>query len=151
MNYELGIMNSRRGFTLVELLLVIAIIGILSTLVMANFIGIRQRARDAQRKSDIAQIQSGLEFFRSDQQRYPTTGEFDTASCGSPFSFTGVTYMQKIPCDPPDQTIPYRYSVSGAQQYSLYACLENDNDSQSQIYPLCNSMNRTRAYYKTQP
>ncbi|MBI2195693.1 MAG: type II secretion system protein [Candidatus Levybacteria bacterium] len=72
---KLEIGNSRvkreKGFTLVELLIVIAIIGVLTTLLMANFIGVRQRARDAQRKSDLRQIQSALELYRSDQGSYP--------------------------------------------------------------------------------
>ena len=60
------ILGLKKGFTLVELLIVVAIIGILSTLLMANFIGVRQRARDAQRKADLRQIQSALELYRSD-------------------------------------------------------------------------------------
>jgi len=46
------------GFTLVELLVVIVIISVLAGLLVSNFIGVRLRGRDAQRKSDLAQIQS---------------------------------------------------------------------------------------------
>jgi general secretion pathway protein G len=93
------IRNFNKGFTLIELLIVIAIIGVLSTLLMANFIGVRQRARDAQRKSDIRQIQAALEIYRSDSGAYPPTGSFPSP-CGSPLASGGSTYMQKIPCDP---------------------------------------------------
>ena len=67
------VIKNIKGFTLVELLIVIAIIGVLSALLMANFIGVRQRARDAQRKSDLRQMQSALELYRSDLGLYPTT------------------------------------------------------------------------------
>ncbi len=120
-----------RGFTLIELLIVVAIISILATLLMANFIGVMQRARDGQRKSDLRQIQSALELYRSDQGGYPLTANFP--SCGSPFtggtSPNTVTYMQSVPCDPTTHT-GYYYS-SGGTNYCLRACLENANDSQA--------------------
>lgn len=124
------ISNLQRGFTLIELLIVVAIIGILASLLMVNFIGIRQRARDGQRKSDLRQIQSALELHRADQGSYPTT----LSSCASPLTGgTGssvVTYMQKIPCDPLN-TSPYAYIyTSSGTTYSLASCLENTSDSQ---------------------
>ena len=121
----------KKGFTLVELLIVVAIIGVLATLLMANFIGIRQRARDAQRKADVRQVQSALEFYRSDQGSYPVSLPY----CGS--TFTGgsppSTYMQKLPCDPLGNTFynsgSYKYT-SGGSSYTLGACLENTADTQ---------------------
>ncbi len=114
------------GFTLIELLIVIAIIGVLATLLMVNFVGVRQRARDAQRKSDLRQIQSALELYRADQGSYPSS----LPSCnGSAFSANGTTYMQTIPCDPLTGT-NYLYSTTASGGYTLVACLENLNDSQ---------------------
>ncbi len=129
MNYELRITNRQKGFTLIELLVVIAIIGVLSSLLMANFIGIRQRARDGQRKSDIRQIQSAVELYRADNGLYPDTNTFPIA-CGenAPFIFEGVTYMKNIPCDPlTDDAYVY---VGNASNYCVRSCLENTNDSQ---------------------
>ena len=122
------------GFTLIELLIVVAIIGILSSLLMANFIGIRQRARDAQRKSDLRQIQSALEIFRADFGAYPTSDQYPS-SCGGAFSTENsqgqtVTYMQEVPCDPLTG-LPFEYTPTEADgTYTLVACLENENDSQ---------------------
>jgi len=110
------------GFTLIELLVVIAIISVLAGLLVANFVGVRQRGRDAQRKSDLRQIQSALELHRSDNGNYFST----LPSCGSAFTVGSVTYMQKIPCDPSVET-DYVFSSTGIT-YTIYACLENAND-----------------------
>lgn len=134
------------GFTLIELLIVIAIIGILSAILMANFVGVRQRARDAQRKSDLRQIQSALELYRSDVGSYPSPNGsmLSTAGCptSSSLSYGGTVYMNKIPCDPvtnpydnPSYAGEYQYSVTGSPPtaYKLYACLENQNDSDPNV------------------
>ncbi len=125
-HYSLFIIRKyKRGFTLIELLIVVSIIGILATLLLVNFIGIRQRARDASRKSDLKQIQSSLELYRSDQGVYALS----LPSCGSSFQSPdgNTTYIQKIPCDPLGS--PYTYSSNG-NTYSIIACLENISDSQ---------------------
>ncbi|HWY79693.1 MAG TPA: prepilin-type N-terminal cleavage/methylation domain-containing protein [Candidatus Sulfotelmatobacter sp.] len=123
-------MKNGKGFTLIELLLVIAIIGILTTFLMANFLGAKARARDAQRKSDLRQLQSAFEQYRADQGQYPTAAQ---VSCGGSLTFNGATYMQKIPCDPLNNPqFKYTYVTNGPAftTYTLIVCLENINDSQ---------------------
>jgi general secretion pathway protein G len=129
------IIKSKKGFTLIELLIVVAIIGVLATLLMANFVGVRQRARDAQRKSDIRQIQSALELYRSDNGTYPTVGAGPgnfPATCGAGVSLMSgnSTYMKSIPCDPNGGGYTYT-SLNGGTGYGLVACLENASDSQA--------------------
>jgi len=120
----------KKGFTLIELLVAISIIGVLSSFLLANFVGVRQRARDGVRKSDLRQIQSALELYRSDKGIYPTS---PLPTCGFPLQDTStpvVVYMQKIPCDP-STAASYTYSIgSGNTAYSIFACLENGNDAQ---------------------
>lgn len=120
------ILSIQKGFTLVELLVVVAVIGILSTLLVANFIGVRQRGRDAQRKSNLRQIQSALELYRADQSGYPSS----LPVCGGAFTSTDgkATYMQKVPCDP--SSTSYTYSSTDTTKYTLIGCLENSNDSE---------------------
>lgn len=126
-NFQL---STRKGFTLIELLVAIGIIGILASFLLANFVGVRQRARDGVRKSDLRQIQSALELYRSDQGSYAPDASLST--CGG--AFTGgspvTTYMQKIPCDPSTGGVYTYSSPSGNTTYSIIACLENGNDSQ---------------------
>lgn len=129
-----------KGFTLIELLIAIAIIGVLTTLLMTNFVGVRQRARDAQRKADIRQLQSALELYRADQGRYPAlsgTAYRLNSSTVCPTSQSlqvGTTvYMSKIPCDSLGASVynsgNYYYYTSTNFTYTLAACLENANDN----------------------
>ena len=144
--------NYRAGFTLIELLLVIAIIGVLATIFFANYLGVRQRARDSQRKSDLRQMQAALELYRYDQGNYPNNF-YSLPSCSNAsLTFGSTTYMAKVPCDP--LTSPsyynaglYYYVSNGGADFTLCACLENTNDSQGAtnstcstgVIPSCNS------------
>jgi type II secretion system protein G len=116
-----------KGFTLIELLIVLAIIGVLSSILLANLISAKARARDAERKSDLRQLQAAFEMYRADQGTYPAA---PLPNCGSALVVGGTTYIQKIPCDPTNsgQNV-YTYTTTGAT-YTLTACLENVNDTQ---------------------
>jgi len=65
-------LQKQKGFTIVELLIVIVIIGILATLVIVTFSGIQQRARDTQRQTDINAVQSQVEAYYAQTGNYPT-------------------------------------------------------------------------------
>lgn len=128
---KFGMTRRAKGFTLIELLVVIVIVGILAGFIMANFIGVRQRGRDGVRKSDLRQIQSALELWRSDQGNYPA----GLSSCGSSMITGGVTYMKRIPCDPQSAT-DYDYEASSLSAgYCLRACLENLDDAERDELP----------------
>jgi prepilin-type N-terminal cleavage/methylation domain-containing protein len=115
------------GFTLIELLLVLAIIGALASFILVNLIGVKARGRDAQRKSDLRQMQAAFELYRADTGTYPAA---PLPACGSGLTNGGTTYMSKIPCDPLNTgQYTYVYSTTGTT-YTLIACLENTNDSQ---------------------
>lgn len=65
--------HRQKGFTIVELLIVIVVIAILAAISLVAFNGLQQRARDTQRKSDIAAIVKALELYHNDKGRYPGT------------------------------------------------------------------------------
>lgn len=119
-----------KGFTLIELLVVISVIAVLTTLLMANFVGIRQRGRDGQRKSNLFSIQTALELYRADNGLYPDTDAFP--GCGSSLTGDGgaTVYMQTVPCDPIDDA-DYTYTSADGTAYTLVGCLENENDSEA--------------------
>jgi prepilin-type N-terminal cleavage/methylation domain-containing protein len=65
--------KAQKGFTIIELLIVIAIIAILALLVLNNFQGAQAKARDQQRTTDINNIHSKLEEFYNENNYYPNT------------------------------------------------------------------------------
>lgn len=142
-NAKFQMLKGKFGFTLIELLVVISIIGILSTLILANFNAARERARDANRKSDLRQVQSGLRLYYNDGGQFPGDGGTNTtiygcsatgvAACAWGSAWTGVggvVYLQPLPRDP--KGVDYRYDQTTADNYTLKACLENRSD------PKCN-------------
>jgi general secretion pathway protein G len=134
----LGKFNSTKnnvGFTLIELLIVIAVIGILAgglSVFLNPSLRIKQ-SRDGVRKSDLSQIRTALEMYRSDKGGYPITANFPACNTAASLNDGGspvVIYMQRIPCDPKNSSpFTYRYSSAGSA-YTLAACLENIADSQ---------------------
>lgn len=122
----------RKGFTLIELLVVIAIIGSLSALLLPNYMGARERARDAQRKNDLKQIQKALEMYKQDQNppAYPTTLPSVDSCWSSGSNCTGNIYMNKFPGDPNRTSNNYYYTYDNSNlTYTLCACLENKADA----------------------
>lgn len=69
-----------RGFTIVELLIVIVVIGILATLVITTYNGIQEKARDTKRKTDINALQGQIEAFEAQNGNYPTLGNINDST-----------------------------------------------------------------------
>ncbi len=118
---------NRSGFTLTELLVVMAVMGVMATIVVAliNPVTQQQRAYDARRKSDLSQIQKALELYYNDYGQYPASGTFTFGSAWG-------TYMSNVPNDPTSSTKTYFYWVntSNYQSYALYAALDISTDPQ---------------------
>ena len=92
------------GFTLVELMVVLVIIGLLATIVIINVMPAADRAATTKARADIATLEQGLEMYRLDNQRYPTSEEGLQA-------LVAGQYVRRLPNDPWNH--PYRYAAPG--------------------------------------
>jgi len=130
----------KKGFTLVELLVVIAIIGILSTLSVVSLNSARAKSRDARRLSDIKQIRTALDMYYDSSSTYPLscTTTLGTGNCAcltsvgwtntSTTNCTGTIFMQKVPSDPLSSASSYT-STSSGQSYEIVYKLEANSAS----------------------
>lgn len=117
-----------RGFTLVELLVVISIISVLATVMIASFRSSQARGRDTQRKSDLKQISNALELYYSDYNKYPASTPPQGLSWGSELTDGKTIYFKVLPKDPIEaQNYFYRVDTD-RQKFQLYAHLENKED-----------------------
>jgi len=113
----------KKGFSLVELLVVVTIIAILSVAAYTAFGGQTVKAKDARRQQDLGTIQSALELYVVQNNRYPES--LENGNEGAPDYLIPKKYLSSIPADPSGKA--YLYQVSGDKKsYELAAVLEND-------------------------
>lgn len=110
--------RAQAGFTLAELLVVLAIIGLLTTLVVINVLPMQDRARVSKARADLATVEQALELFRLDAGRYPTTEE-GLAALAAPGTAAGPM-LKRLPRDPWDRAYQYQ-SPAAAAPYALWS------------------------------
>ncbi len=72
--------KAQKGFTIVELLIVIVVIGILAALVVTTYNGIQQKARDTERKTDVNALHGQIEAYSAQNGKYPTLANMNDAT-----------------------------------------------------------------------
>jgi len=113
----------RRGFTLIEILIVIAIIMLLLVFIGLNFSGDIAKANDAKRKNDLYTLHNAIEEYNTDHGAFPP--ENLVATCGG----AGLQpYIKQVPCDPA-KNLPYGYFISPSTGgYRVCAILQDTTD-----------------------
>ena len=109
--------DSEDGFTLVELMVVIVIIGLLSTVVIVNVLPTRDKAMVEKSKADIALIEQGLEMYRLDNFNYPNAAQglgalqVQPPELAQPGNYRRGGYLKRLPADPWGR--PYQFANPG--------------------------------------
>lgn len=138
MSGETGMENGRcrasraprqRGFTLMEIMVVVVIIGILAALIVPNVVGRQEQAQRVKAQQDLRALESALDLYRMDSFRYPTTEQGLEALVEKPSyppepkNYNPGGYIKRLPSDPwgneyvylsPGQNGPYDLSSLGA-------------------------------------
>ncbi len=137
------------GFTLLEVLVVVSVIGILASIVAVNLGSARILARDARRKEDVNQLRTALELYYNDHKAYPAIqyAQSNPANLGwRELQAALLPYVSALPVEPVGSvsSIGYRYRSQGNgervctdQWYVMEFQLESANDpALSQAAPI---------------
>ena len=128
-------MRNRSGFTIIELIFVVIVIGILSGIMLVAYTGVRQEARDSERKYELEILASAIDKYYLSNGHYPmpsgwctqisnTASGYDTA-----FASELAPYLDEVPYDPIHKGTyqGYLYRNVGDASYYLYAELEGED------------------------
>jgi len=106
--------DGEEGFTLVELMVVIVIIGLLATVVIINVLPATDKAAATKAKADVSTLEQGVEMYRLNKLRYPSGAEGLQA-------VSAEGYVKRLPKDPWGN--PYVYAAPGknGRAFDIYS------------------------------
>lgn len=151
-NFERKNKNFQSGFTLVEVLVVVGIIGLLASVVLVGLGTFRMRSRDARRIADLREVQNALELYYTKNNEYPaaatTWDAFGDSLIGAEIG------VNSIPNDPKGDR-DYEYGVNTEKQsYVLKAVFEDKDspalkdDADGDIFGInCGTVDNTDSFY----
>jgi general secretion pathway protein G len=118
--------RSVRGFTLIEIMVVVVIIGLLAAVILPNVFGNVEKAQITKAKSDIRAIEAGLTMYKLDNYKFPSTDLGLQALVQRPNDPTVRNwreggYLQRISLDPWGNPYQYVFPGTRGQEYDLYS------------------------------
>lgn len=141
-----------RGFTFIEILVVVTIIGLLTAAGAVSYSQFTKSSRDAKRKADLEQIRAAAELYKSNNDSYPLSGSgvgkisLLTCSTGSLTDSGGNIYLSKLPNDPKCiSNSPRYYYTSDGSTYTVSSILESNTS------PNCGANCGTTCQYSVGP
>jgi general secretion pathway protein G len=128
--------RSESGFTLIELMVVVILIGVIFGTVITATNGFNRRGRDGTRQNDLQDIQSGIQEYYADNHFYPEAAVINPLlSAGGVFTDNGKTYISKVPVDPGGRSYCYRSQI--ALSNSGICSNVVNSTTKCQFYQLC--------------
>lgn len=126
----------KRGFTLIEVLITVSIIGLLASLTLVSFGGSQKSARDTQRKSDLKQYATALENFANQNSSLYPERNVTVSAKGTLCVDLGITTCPEDPKNSVDSSFEYKYQSDGsasggdasATDYVLWGKIEKTSD-----------------------
>lgn len=130
-------MFGQRGFTLLELMIVVAIIAILAGILIPNFTHARAQAQTAACEANLREIATAFELYYADNQVYPTGS--NTKIVATTISNAGVNYLNTVPQDPSASTTTANYTFTSSAAanppgYVIVCPGNHDPQTLSRIY-----------------
>jgi len=119
-------LRSAGGFTLIEIMVVVIIIGLLAAVIVPNVISKVDEAKIAKAKSDIQALETALTMYRLDNSKFPTTEQGLTALVTQPTDPTikhwrAGGYIQRVSKDPWGNEYQYVYPGAHGKEYDLFS------------------------------
>lgn len=127
---------SERGFTMVELIVVLAIITLLASAIFVQLQSGRTRARDAEREQEIKTLQNSLALYANNNGKYPPSNQGLLPYASSPLTGDDIVSqdlkstgtLSSVPTDPMNSgNYIYKYSSSDGSSYEITYYLETDS------------------------
>ncbi len=122
---------SKKGFTIIELLIVVAIISLIATLTLVRFQTVQKRGRDTRRQADVTAIAQALNLYNNDFSGYPVFTGFITSSDAMSVAIKNARAMSAVPIDPINgvfDSVDYRYQyTSDGVVFEIQYCLETND------------------------
>ena len=142
----ISLKKRNQGFTIVELLIVIVVIGILALLVITTYSGIQQKARNSKRQTDIQSVQTQLEAFYSQNGYYPSLTDMNN---GSWLTSNMKSLDQNALIDPSNPTQSKTLVAAPAAKSYAYAVTDSSGASCESTDTNCAKYTLTATYEGT--
>jgi general secretion pathway protein G len=116
--------RSNSGFTLIEIMMVVVIIGILAALIIPNVVGRDDQARATAVRNDIRSVANALDMYKMDNTQYPSTDQGLDALVNKPSgspepkNYPPDPYLKKVPVDPWGKPLVY---INDGNKFDLYS------------------------------
>jgi len=119
----------KRGFTIIELLVVMAIIGMLASIILVVFSGIQAKSRDTRRMQDVRELKKALSLYYVNTNRFPEAATAVAVDGTDPITAALVAEgaIPNFAGDPVTPNFDYFYQSSGVASYTITFCLETDS------------------------